>query len=1371
MDKKNLLSKAWKGQGNREKFSTNESEKHLDPTESIKNFRAHDFLLRQEEAKQWIEEVLGVDINTDGEMDFLDHLKSGNLIARLVNYFLPEKDKIKKIHNGQPGSQMEFMMASDNISNFFQGCQKLELPKIYLFVFSDLWHRKNPLAVVHTIHSLAHFLDRKGKTNIKIKDLTNHGIQFDPKKLERVQKELENLEKQGVNMDFVFDTQAPKQKPITKTPDFFDDFDQGLEEKDFSFAIVDPEKCTYEGKGYKTAIAGNLTRFTIVARDSSGKELEVGGENFKVVLKSKTGQVFPVTVKDLNNGKYDCSYTLLKTGFYDAEVYLGDKKLKGFTVECKDAQVTSSYDILTKLEAEYNEGESYKIRIQAKDKYGNFRVSGGDQFIPQIRYSKDGQSDPLIVPTTSIEDLGDGKYDINFKLPIRGVYQLRLLNPDEQTVFEGFKPQILKAKPNDPPKLDISFENMKNGSTVIQLKASEVIFKNKKDRFISLFLKTPNDQLTEDQKKFIENSIKEKWKGWMRDYYQKLMNNMNTDDNSWDDYEKREKELLEELSKLKFKSQDQGIQFVTITDEKMDWSHYEEQKKKQDEKIKLSQSLLNLKLNQPTFNPNQKTCRPRRYGIDFWTMIRAMIVETKKKSPYKLDDKGEIREYIDKDMVVKEITVPEALNVVRKRDIINYGKTLINSAQRFIFEVLHELETLIPEIDGVKNDLYGIAKTAFAKLKGINDVFMKHMSLGEAPHEEINQKMIDFSQELIKSMTRECLVIIKSINNDYQKILFFNLKLTKEQCNDISLFSNFFKFDLQDLYKGWKTILSYELSSREKKILVNELIFYNQYQKLSNSFEIQVPINEYFDSHLYKGKKNIKVSHDRSRNGISCPYKFAYIKFNHVLFEAIHTASLPGIDCQDSFSRQKICKENAQELLTILAANHAKRFSRTELLSLGNEPLNVPITSVSLLTPFFFGVREDRQIFEQQKALIDLLEEKSINMIQVDLHDAKEPITLKVQFENPVFVNFGTNVVIKTLQMGSSFQRVLNLRKYGMRRFCKKTISFMNALSARKYTLRQEIISFFQQPQFNNREGQLYRENYGKLVRTMDNTYKLMNEIKEENQKKISVLDAQMEQIQELLEKKIDNDWLPYFDDMTSVEFKYLTNIYGTVGKLNSIEEKIYKLEVKHKSKHQDLIEVEFSFVQQLQQLFTKIKAPISWDEYYELALLEKDIFELYSDMTELYNDKEHEKFSQHVIESKEVKEIDPYSIPVRILLIGFHMGEQLHYNCKSGKDRTGMMTEHCEEYVELHAQYGEYPRVRLEKEKYNNHKKQIQNILSMNGSTLDITQLMAGIPGSKTDQAMSGRFYPGYYHKYRGLEYFPKLKYSTKDDWYKYLQ
>jgi hypothetical protein len=357
--------------------------------------------------------------------------------------------------------------------------------------------------------------------------------------------------------------------------------------------------------------------------------------------------------------------------------------------------------------------------------------------------------------------------------------------------------------------------------------------------------------------------------------------------------------------------------------------------------------------------------------------------------------------------------------------------------------------------------------------------------------------------------------------------------------------------------------------------------------------------------------------------------------------------------------------------------------------------------------------------------------------------------------------------------MGSGYQRVVNARKWGMRSFMRKINDFQHRLALRNSELRQQMIQYFQGPYFNTREGILYRENFTKLLINLDNTMKLMNEIIEKNRKKVNIQEAKILNLQNKLEKKIIEDWLPSFDVITSVEFQYLSKIKGQVNSIISVEDTLYQIESEHKLKYQEIVEVEYSLISQLSQTFSapEIVPPTCWQEYFELSVLQKDIYDLFTDLKELYHDREHEKFSQQVLESSEIKDIDSFSIPVRILLLSFHIGEQTHFNCKSGKDRTGMMAEHCLEFVELHAQYGEYPRVRAEKEKYNKHRQQIQQTLSMNGSTLDITQMNQGIPGSKIDQSMSGRFQEGWYRKYRGLSKLGKVKFATKDEWYKYMK
>eukprot|EP01080_Neovahlkampfia_damariscottae_P004075 gene4075-7364_t len=1357
----------------REKFVTEENQ---DPTQSILALKAREFLIRQEEAKEYLEEVLGVNIDTSGEMDLVDHLKSGKYMALFANTWLSDKDKIKKVHNGAPGSPMEFMMSTDNVNNFLDGTAKIDFPKIYYFVFSDLWHRKNPPAVVHCIHALAHYLERKGLSKIKIKDLSKHNLHFDQDKINKITKELEDLERDGVNFEN-FNFKLPNdQEPVEDDP--FDD----LKELD-DLGVADPNECTIEGKGSKFTFAGKKGKFTIIGRNQSGKEIFNGGDDIQCELISSDGKVFPVNVVDLKNGKYECDYTLYKAGKYKLNVKLNGKKLKRAPdeIECKDAQSTAFCKIISELPKEFIEGKKYKIKVQAYDEYGNPRKEdnkGGNNldpnFLPELRYSKDRQTPPMNVDSCNIKDMEDGTYEVDFTLPFRGPYQLRFITPDKKS-WDGFQPIVLKASQGDLPKLEFEFMEFKPGDSVIQFKVKEDLLQQKKNRYVSMFLKNPSlDPLNTNQRDLIQKMMIDKWKGWVKEYLTNLMNTMDLENETWGDYEKRAQELLENFIKIPFQQKGQMTQFVSINDEPMDWTHFNQEKLKEftkepEVKKKPIKDLGSFKFD--FIDPNEPTVHPRRFQADFWTWIRSLIVESKKKPAYKIDNDGQIRLYFDQHIVVKEYTDIDVLNVVRVRDLINFGKHQMSVAQRLIFEILRELEEL-PDFQLAKNTLFHSSKLIFAKMKRINDTFMNYSKKYGNPQDEINEKIEENYHQLILALKREYLILIKNMNEGFQDILKNELKLSKEQILDISLFSSFYKFDLNELQKGWQLVNGYELSSKDRKIHVYEFLFENQYGKLSNSYEILVPMNTYFDKSLYKNKLSLRTSSDRARPGLVCPFKIAYIKFNHVIFEAIRTGSLPGIDAEDSFLRKDIANDNAVELLTSLAANHAKRFSREELMSL-KVPLKVPLTSVCLLTPFFFGKREDRQTFEQQQAIIETISQHRITKIKVDLHDFKEPVEIRIQFENPTFVNFGTNAIIKTLMMGSGYQRVVNARKWGTRAFCRKVIDFQQRLIQRNYEIRQQMSQYFLGAYFNTREGILYRENFTKLLNSLDNTMILMNDIIEKNKKKVSIQEAKLLNLQNKLEKRIVEDWLPSFDVITSVEFQYLSKIKGQVKAITAVEDAIYKIEQEHQKKLQEIVEVEYSLIQQLQQTFSapEIVAPNCWVEYFELTLLQKDIFDLFTDMRELYHDREHEKFSQQVIESSEVKEIDSFSIPVRILLLGFHIGEQVHFNCKSGKDRTGMMAEHCCEFVELHAQYGEYPRVRAEKEKYNKHRQKIQQTLSMNGSTLDITQMNQGIPGSKIDQSMSGRFEEGWYKKYKGLSKLGKVKFATKDEWYKFMQ
>jgi hypothetical protein len=373
LEKKNPLQSTWKPKSEiREKFTTEENQ---DPTQSILALKAREFLIRQEEAKEYLEEVLGIDIDTQGEMDLVDHLKSGKYMALLANTWLKEGDKIKKVHNGAPGSPMEFMMSTDNVNNFFTAAGKIDFPQIYNFVFSDLWHRKNPPSVIHCLHALAHYLERKGLSKYKMKDLSKSNIKFDQDKIDKISKELAQLEKDGVNYDFNF----PKDMDMNSSGDY-DPFDD-LKELD-SLGLADPNTCSIEGKGSKFTYAGKKGTFTIIARNQDGKEIFNGGDDFECELVSPNGEKIPVKVTDLKNGKYEADYTLYKAGDYKLNVKLNGKPIKQspYKIECKDSQKTEFCKIISNLPSEFMEGKNYKIRVQAFDEFGNKRTKGEEKF-------------------------------------------------------------------------------------------------------------------------------------------------------------------------------------------------------------------------------------------------------------------------------------------------------------------------------------------------------------------------------------------------------------------------------------------------------------------------------------------------------------------------------------------------------------------------------------------------------------------------------------------------------------------------------------------------------------------------------------------------------------------------------------------------------------------------------------------------------------------------------------------------------------------------------------------------------------------------------------------------------------------------------
>ncbi|KAI3652524.1 hypothetical protein MP228_001949 [Amoeboaphelidium protococcarum] len=103
-------------------------------------------LNQEQDAKEWIENVLGEKVFTQG--DFLDGLKDGVVLLKLLNKVVPNTAKINK-------SQMPFQQM-ENIANFLnKSHQLLGIPKHESFQTVDLYEKKNKLAVLLAIYSFA----------------------------------------------------------------------------------------------------------------------------------------------------------------------------------------------------------------------------------------------------------------------------------------------------------------------------------------------------------------------------------------------------------------------------------------------------------------------------------------------------------------------------------------------------------------------------------------------------------------------------------------------------------------------------------------------------------------------------------------------------------------------------------------------------------------------------------------------------------------------------------------------------------------------------------------------------------------------------------------------------------------------------------------------------------------------------------------------------------------------------------------------------------------------------------------------------------------------------------------------------------------
>eukprot|EP00761_Pharyngomonas_kirbyi_P013726 gb/GECH01013755.1/.p1 GENE.gb/GECH01013755.1/~~gb/GECH01013755.1/.p1 ORF type:complete len:1598 (+),score=438.48 gb/GECH01013755.1/:1-4794(+) len=206
--------------------------------------------------------------------------------------------------------------------------------------------------------------------------------------------------------------------PISGSP-----FDCQVEEA----GVADPSKCSLSGAPIeqRRMIAGEAAEIVIKARDPFGNRRTTGGEdiessmcpvidNRRVTasdLSFKT--ILPANLTDEGNGIYRVRYLPTDSHLFMLSLKLDDEHIleSPYEIDITDTGATDTSKCLIRGDGFHGGvcGEDNVFTIDARDKHGNQRNSGGDQFKIDIINEGNGNSVPV-----RIEDCGNGSYEVHY---------------------------------------------------------------------------------------------------------------------------------------------------------------------------------------------------------------------------------------------------------------------------------------------------------------------------------------------------------------------------------------------------------------------------------------------------------------------------------------------------------------------------------------------------------------------------------------------------------------------------------------------------------------------------------------------------------------------------------------------------------------------------------------------------------------------------------------------------------------------------------------------------------------------------------------------------------------------------------------------
>jgi hypothetical protein len=180
---------------------------------------------------------------------------------------------------------------------------------------------------------------------------------------------------------------------------------------------IAPSKCTATGTGLSVSTAGKESTFEIQAVGVYDNLATEGGEKFVVKISG-----VETNVLDKGDGKYTVAYTPSVSGPFNIDVLLYSAPIQGSPFAMVTAPaVTSTQMCVGSQQNITTAGVQTTFGIQAKDVFGNLRISGGDVYT--VKVTKLGSQSVY----GQVTDNTDGTYTVAYTVTESGPHSISVM--------------------------------------------------------------------------------------------------------------------------------------------------------------------------------------------------------------------------------------------------------------------------------------------------------------------------------------------------------------------------------------------------------------------------------------------------------------------------------------------------------------------------------------------------------------------------------------------------------------------------------------------------------------------------------------------------------------------------------------------------------------------------------------------------------------------------------------------------------------------------------------------------------------------------------------------------------------------------------